>query len=64
MHKRLGAEGLELFLEYCRHANGLLLADRVVASGASETEALYVFPHLSFERMFPRNKRKKVFPSY
>ncbi len=49
MHKRLGAEGLELFLDYCRHANGLLLADRVVAGGASETEALYVFPHLSFE---------------
>jgi formylglycine-generating enzyme required for sulfatase activity len=49
MHKRLGTEGLELFLEYCRHANGLLLADRVVAGAGGETEARYVFPHLSFE---------------
>jgi formylglycine-generating enzyme required for sulfatase activity len=49
MHKRLGAEGLEIFLDYCRHANGLLLADRVVSGRDSETEALYVFPHLSFE---------------
>lgn len=49
MHKWLGAEGLEVFLEYCRHTNGLLLTERVVEQAEGATEALYVFPHLSFE---------------
>ncbi|MFO1432820.1 MAG: SUMF1/EgtB/PvdO family nonheme iron enzyme [Candidatus Competibacteraceae bacterium] len=49
MHKWLGAEGLEVFLDYCRHTNGLLLTERVVEQVEGTTEALYVFPHLSFE---------------
>ncbi len=48
MHKWLGAAGLDVFLNYCRHTNGLLLTERVVEQ-AGTTEALYVFPHLSFE---------------
>ncbi len=38
------------FLDYCQHANGLLLAQGTVATvtdGAAE--AVYAFPHLSFE---------------
>ena len=49
MHKWLGAAGLEVFLDYCRHTNGLLLTERVVEQAEGTTEALYVFPHLSFE---------------
>jgi formylglycine-generating enzyme required for sulfatase activity len=49
MNKWLGEEGAKVFLDYCRHANGLLLTERVVEREEGITEALYVFPHLSFE---------------
>ena len=49
MHKWLGPQGLEVFLDYCRHANGLLLTERVVQLEEGVTDAWYVFPHLSFE---------------
>ncbi len=49
MRRWLGAEGLEVFLDYCRHTNGLLLTERVVEQAEGVTQPLYVFPHLSFE---------------
>lgn len=49
MRKWLGPVGLEVFLDYCRHTNGLLLTERVVQQAEGVTETLYVFPHLSFE---------------
>jgi formylglycine-generating enzyme required for sulfatase activity len=49
MRRWLGAQGLDVFLDYCRHTNGLLLVDQIVASGATEPKIWYVFPHLSFE---------------
>ncbi len=49
MNKWLGEEGARVFLDYCRSANGLLLTERVVEREEGITEALYVFPHLSFE---------------
>jgi formylglycine-generating enzyme required for sulfatase activity len=49
MNKWLGEDGARVFLEYCRHTNGLLLTERVIEREEGITEALYVFPHLSFE---------------
>ncbi|MCC9000826.1 MAG: SUMF1/EgtB/PvdO family nonheme iron enzyme [Candidatus Contendobacter sp.] len=49
MDKWLGEQGAKIFLEYCRHTNGLLLAERVVERQDGVTEVLYVFPHLTFE---------------
>ncbi len=49
MRRWLGSEGAEIFLDYCRHTNGLLLVDQIVAGEAAEPEIRYVFPHLSFE---------------
>ncbi len=50
MKRFLGsAEALEVFMNYCRHANGLLMAERVVTAGDDKAEPFYVFPHLSFE---------------
>ena len=44
--------GVRLFLDYCRHANGLLLAAGVVQPAHvppdAPVEAVYAFPHLSF----------------
>jgi len=38
------------FLDYCQHANGLLLAQGTVATVTDGApEAVYAFPHLSFE---------------
>ena len=49
MRRWLGSEGAEIFLDYCRHTNGLLLVDQIVAGEAAEPAIRYVFPHLSFE---------------
>ncbi|MBL8252778.1 MAG: SUMF1/EgtB/PvdO family nonheme iron enzyme [Candidatus Competibacter sp.] len=49
MRRWLGVEGTEIFLDYCRHTNGLLLVDQIVAGEATEPAIRYVFPHLSFE---------------
>jgi hypothetical protein len=42
MYKWLGPQGLEVFLDYCRHANGLLLTERVVQLEEGVTDAWYV----------------------
>jgi len=49
MRRWLGSDGTDVFLDYCRHTNGLLLVDQVVAGDAAEPAIRYVFPHLSFE---------------
>ncbi len=49
MRRWLGSDGTDVFLDYCRHTNGLLLVDQVVAGEAAEPTIRYVFPHLSFE---------------
>ncbi len=49
MRRWLGPDGAEIFLDYCRHTNGLLLVDQIVAGEAAEPAIRYVFPHLSFE---------------
>ncbi|MDG4598107.1 MAG: SUMF1/EgtB/PvdO family nonheme iron enzyme [Candidatus Contendobacter sp.] len=49
MCRELGPQGAEIFLDYCRHTNGLLLVDQIVAREAAEPAIRYVFPHLSFE---------------
>ena len=49
MHKWLQAEGLDVFVEYCRHANGLLLTERVTEADEGVTNAWFVFPHLTFQ---------------
>ncbi len=49
MRRWLGSDGTDVFLDYCRHTNGLLLVDQVVAGEAAEPAIRYVFPHLSFE---------------
>ena len=49
MRRWLGSEGAETFLDYCRHTNGLLLVDQIVAGEMAEPAIRYVFPHLSFE---------------
>ena len=53
MHRELGDEGLRVFLDYCRQANGLLLAEGVVkrpdAAPESPPERVYAFPHLHFQ---------------
>lgn len=49
MRRWLGSDGADIFLDYCRHTNGLLLVDQVVAGEAAEPAIRYVFPHLSFE---------------
>lgn len=54
MHKWLekdgNSEGLEEFIRYCRHANGLLLTERVeVDQDEGVSKAWYVFPHLTFQ---------------
>jgi formylglycine-generating enzyme required for sulfatase activity len=49
MRRWLGSDGADIFLDYCRHTNGLLLVDQIVAGEAAEPAIRYVFPHLSFE---------------
>ncbi|MDS4032167.1 MAG: SUMF1/EgtB/PvdO family nonheme iron enzyme [Candidatus Contendobacter sp.] len=49
MRRWLGSDGTDVFLDYCRHTNGLLLVDQVVPGEAAEPAIRYVFPHLSFE---------------
>lgn len=49
MCRELGPQGAEIFLDYCRHTNGLLLVDQIIAREAAEPAIRYVFPHLSFE---------------
>jgi formylglycine-generating enzyme required for sulfatase activity len=53
LHDYLGKEGLQRFLAYCQHANGLLLAEGMVqpagAPPGAPLERVYAFPDLSFE---------------
>ena len=50
LHDYLGEQGLQRFLAYCQHANGLLLAEgKVQLPDAPQGRPVYAFPHLSFE---------------
>jgi hypothetical protein len=53
MRSYLGDAGLKVFVRYCQHANGLLMAEGVVrlADAPPEwpPEPVYAFPHMSFE---------------
>ena len=59
-HFRKSNEAVGVFLDYCRHANGLLLAQGAVTTVEDgEPERIYAFPHLSFEEyMAARHLRR------
>jgi formylglycine-generating enzyme required for sulfatase activity len=53
MRSYLGDAGLKVFVRYCQHTNGLLMAEGVVrladAPPERPPEPVYAFPHMSFE---------------